>query len=332
MSARPNLLFVLSIDTEEEFDWDGPFPQGDFGVNNAAKLADFQSFCGAEGIRPSYFIDHAMAASPATAQALRGAVDTGACEIAAHLHPWANPPFYGETSEFESHVVNLPIERTEAKLDELLHCLYSSFGVYPNAFRTGRWGINGEILRLLHRKGFRIDSSMYPFYKNPYFNCESTPLAPYWPNFDQPMAHGSQRDLLEFPVTVGYNHANYPIMHGIYKIASAPKLERLRLVGALWQLRLIRKLYLSPEVSTGQEMCPLVDFAIANNLPTLHMFLHSSSLISSGNGLMPAGDPMQEIMENIRTLLEYAQSRAELQFCTISEAATLISHRQQLAA
>lgn len=333
MSLRkPDLLFLLSVDTEEEFDWEGPFPEGEFAVTNAAQLPGFQSFCEEQGIRPSYFVDYAMAACEGTARALRPAVDAGRCEIAAHLHPWANPPFYGATGEFESHVVNLPIEQTEAKLDRLLAQLGDSFGARPNAFRTGRWGINAAIFELLRAKGFGIDSSMYPFYRNEYFDCERTPLAPYWPDFRQPMAHGRQRDVLEFPVTVGYNHASYPAMHRLYQAISAPGLDRLRLVGAFWHLRLVRKLYLSPEVTSGEDMKPLVDFAIANELPALHMYLHSSSLISRGNGLLAGPDPMAEVLANISTLLTHARERANLTFCTISEAATLLTHRSALAA
>ncbi|MHA7816378.1 MAG: polysaccharide deacetylase family protein [Pseudohaliea sp.] len=329
---RPDLVFVLSMDTEEEWDWSGPFPQRDFSVANADRLPAFQAFCDGLGIRPTYFVDYAMADDPAASAQLRPIIDSGRCEVGAHLHPWANPPYYGETGEYESHVVNLPLAQTEAKLEALLERLRGAFGVVPNAFRTGRWGINGEILELLRRKGFGIDSSMYPFFRNAYFDCEQTHLQPYWPDFDEPVRPGRQRDLLEFPVTVGFNGTDPARMLARYKAVSRPALERLRLVGLSWHTRFVRKLYLSPEVTSGRDMRPLVDFALANDNPMLHMYLHSSSLIDHGTGLIEAPGAMDIIQRNIEELLAYAGTRANLTFCTLSEAALLIDHRVGVAA
>lgn len=328
----PELLFVLSMDTEEEWDWSGAFPQRDFSVSNASKVPAFQAFCDTRGIRPSYFVDYAVADDPVAAAALRPLVETGRCEVGAHLHPWANPPYFGETAEFESHVVNLPLAQTEAKLDALIQRLRDSLGVVPNAFRTGRWGVNGEILELLRRRGFSIDSSMYPLFKNEYFDCERTPLTPYWPDFEHPMKSGRQRDMLEFPVTVGFNRRNHHAMLPLYQAISHPGVERLRLVGAFWQSRLLRKLYLSPEVMSGEDMCPLVDVALGNEQPVLHMFLHSSSLIDHSAGMMSTANAFEQLTRNIEEVVDYAAQKARLKFCTISEATALLGKQLQAAA
>ena len=166
MDNRQDILFLLSIDTEEEWDWSGEFPERDFSVSNISRLDELQSFCEGLGIRPTYFTDYAVADNPASKEVLQTISAKGTCEIGAHLHPWANPPYYGKTGEKESHVVNLPIDQVEKKLDALVELLNSSFGVMPNSFRTGRWGLNGDVLRLLEKKGLLIDSSMHPFYKN----------------------------------------------------------------------------------------------------------------------------------------------------------------------
>jgi hypothetical protein len=328
----PELLFVLSMDTEEEWDWSGPFPQRDFAVSNASKVPAFQAFCDARGIRPSYFVDYAIADDPVAAAALRPLVESGRCEVGAHLHPWANPPYFGVTGEFESHVVNLPLAQTEAKLDALIQRLRDALGVVPNAFRTGRWGVNGEILELLRRRGITIDSSMYPLFKNEFFDCERTPLMPYWPDFEHPMQHGRQRDVLEFPVTVGFNRSNQRAMLPLYRAISHPGIEKLRLVGAFWQSRLLRKLYLSPEVMSGDNMCPLVDVALTNEQPVLHMFLHSSSLIDNSAGMLSTDNAFEQLTTNIDTVIDYAAQKANLKFCTISEAAALLDQQVQAAA
>ncbi len=54
---KQDVLFVLTIDTEEEWQWDEEFPQHNCSVGNVEKLPAFQTFCESLGIRPTYFVD-----------------------------------------------------------------------------------------------------------------------------------------------------------------------------------------------------------------------------------------------------------------------------------
>jgi hypothetical protein len=322
-----DVIFLLSVDTEEEWDWSSEFPEKDFSVSNVAKIKPFQIFCQQLGIRPTYFTDYAVAEKPEAAAILREIVENNTAEIGAHLHPWCNPPYFGKTGEKESHVVNLPIDHVEQKLDALIELLNRQFGVMPNAFRTGRWGINGDVLSLLEKKGVEIDSSMYPFFKNEYFDCEQTTLTPYWPDFSEPTNGGAQRNLLEIPVTVGFNWKHHHFMRRLYNIISHHALYHLHLVSFFWHTHLLRKLYLSPEVTSGKDMRPLVNFALDNQHPVIHMYLHSSSLIDGATGFMKQKNAFDLICNNIRQVVEQIQERANIRFCTISEAAVLLRHR-----
>jgi hypothetical protein len=326
---KPDILFILSVDTEEEWDWSGEFPQDHFSVNNLGRIPQFQDFCHAHGIRPTYFVDYAAASSEKYADFLRDTASQGGCELGAHLHPWSNPPYFGYTSEKESHVVNLPIEQVEQKLDELIRLFHEKFAMRPVSFRTGRWGINSDVIELLIRKGFNIDSSMYPFYRNEFFNCDHVYPKPFWPRLNDPHQSGIQRDLLEIPVTVGFNRKNFALMDKLHNALEKPGLLPLRMIGLLWKARLMRKLYLSPEVLSGEEMTPLVDTIIANNFPVMHMYFHSSSLIEGTTGFMKKENAIGQICDNIVALLDYAKSKANIQFCTISEAACLLKNRAQ---
>ncbi len=325
---KPDMIFVLSVDTEEEWDWSGDFPEKDFSVDNVQKLPFLQSFCETLNIRPTYFVDYAVAQNPDSANVLKSFADNNRSEIGAHLHPWCNPPYFGKTGERESHVINLPISQIEQKLDELILILKQQFNIVPKSFRTGRWGINDQVLRLIAEKGFTIDSSMYPFYRNDYFSCEEAELEPYWPDYNKPIKRGSQRNIIEFPVTVGFNRTNYSKMLKIYNTISSPWLEPLRLIGILWQTRLLRKLYLSPEVTSGKDMKPLVDFAINNHHPVIHMYMHSSSLTNRAAGYKEGKNTFDIICNNICQLVEYANKKSNLKFCTISEAVSILKQRE----
>jgi len=240
---KPDLLFVLSVDTEEEWDWSGPLPEKKFSTTNVRQVPAFQEFCQGLGIRPTYFVDYAVAENEEAKTYLKPYSDNHLCEIGAHLHPWCNPPYFGPTGEKESHVVNLPAEQVEAKLDQLIEKLQQTFGIYPGAFRTGRWGINRMIFELLEKKGIHIDSSMYPFYHNDFFDCRGTSLNTYYPNYSIPNEHGTQRNIIEFPVTVGFNWPKYRLLQKIYDFINKPALNRFRLIGLFWHTKLLRKLY-----------------------------------------------------------------------------------------
>ena len=116
---KQDVLFILSVDTEEEWQWDDEFPQNNCSVKNVEKLPEFQQFCESLGIRPTYFVDYAVANDQHGSAVLKGFAEKRVAEIGAHLHPWCNPPYFGKTTEAESHVINLPFEQVEQKLDAL---------------------------------------------------------------------------------------------------------------------------------------------------------------------------------------------------------------------
>lgn len=235
------VLFILSIDTEEEWDWSAPFPQQDFNVSNVARLADLQRLCDEIGIRPTYFVDYAVADNQAAVEVLKSFVANNSCEIGAHLHPWCNPPFFGYVGEQESHVVNLPIKQVEEKLMALIQRLTQQFGTVPRSFRTGRWGIDGKVMRLLVKHGFEIDSSVYPFYQNSFYSCQGAPNLPYRPSLDNPLQTDPHGKIFELPVTAGFNHKNFALCERIYRAISHPSINWSHLVGVAWRTRLLRK-------------------------------------------------------------------------------------------
>ncbi|MCU7555370.1 polysaccharide deacetylase family protein [Alteromonas sp. ASW11-19] len=325
--TQPPLLFVLSIDTEEEWDWEQGFPESDFALDNIKQLPGLQALFAELGVRPTYFVDYAVADDSQAVHTLRPYVEEKLCEIGAHLHPWANPPFYGATGEKESHVVNLPSSQVEAKLKALIDKLREQFGTTPRSFRTGRWGINGEVLQLLTQYGIDVDSSVYPFYRTDYFDCSDAPLLPYWPDSQTPTVAGAQRAIYEIPVTVGFNRADFSKSNAIYKQLSHPAAKLLRPVGVAWHTRLLRQLYLCPELTTSDDMIALCQRALENDYPVLHMFMHSSSLVDNGNSLVAQKNAFETITTAIRRVVDFVSEQRAVRFCTISEAGHLLKQR-----
>lgn len=323
-SGRSNtnkLLFVLSVDTEEEFDWSGAFPQGECCVDNIKLLPEFHQFCQQLGVRPTYLVDYPVAASPDSAAILRQILATADAEIGAHLHPWCTPPIEGANSERESHVINLPEPLIRQKLDVLIRAIQDNVGVKPQVFRTGRWGIDGKVLKVLIDYGFKVDSSVYPYYENQYFSCMDACDTPYWPDLQQPNVPGVQRDIFELPITSGFNRPNFSMWGKMHSAISAPWLSGLRLVGLAWHTQMLRKLFLSPELSTAEDMISLVKASMASGKPVIHMFLHSSTLLEGMGEYNHHNVGRHDLYARIRSVVEFLQGAADVEFCTITEAA-----------
>jgi hypothetical protein len=326
MSPKGNkkpIIFVLSIDTEEEWDWTGPFPQQVADVQNIDKLPAFNSVCENLGIRPTYFVDYAVADNKSAVEKMLTFTTKGNCEIGAHLHPWCNPPYFGEVGEAESHVVNLPVEQVSQKLDALMTCLETGFGVKPKSFRTGRWGIDKNVMELLVKSGITADSSVYPFYENEYFSCRGASTLPYWPDLNNPLQKGSQNTLYELPVTVGFNRTNFELANQIHTAFAKPPLSWTRFNGLAWHANLLRKTYLCPELSLTQDMLNLCDTVINKGYHVLHMYMHSSSLLLNQKGLLGCEHtPFDFISDALTKVVTQLKSDYDIEFCTISEAAS----------
>jgi len=314
------VYFVLSVDTEEEWNWDDSFPEQDFSVSNVFEIPAFQAFCQELGIKPTYLVDYAVANNQECANILRG-ISNEHHEIGAHLHPWANPPFYSKTTEFSSHVINLPIEQVATKLSKLVTVIEENIGVSPRSFRTGRWGINGEVLQLLEKYNFAVDSSIYPLYRNDYFSCESAPSCHYWPSIENTnKSKTGEHNILEIPVTSGFNRTNYTIAQKLHKLLEKRPFTWLKANGFLWHTLLLRKLYLSPELCSSEDMSRLINNNIKKGDTFFHMYLHSSSLIANVTGLSNEQNARENICKRIAEVIETLSSKTEIEFLTLSQA------------
>ena len=117
--ARFGQRFLLTVDTEEEFDWGAPIDRHKHRIEAVPALRKFQQFCEGFGVVPVYLVDFPIAVSQGAGDALREAVQAGRAEIGVQLHPWVNPPHDEEITEFNSFAGNLPRELERAKFRRL---------------------------------------------------------------------------------------------------------------------------------------------------------------------------------------------------------------------
>lgn len=326
MPKAKRILFVLSIDTEEEWDWSGDFPQSDCSLSNIGEIPRFQEFCDQHGVHTTYLIDYAVAADQDSSAVIRRVARQDNVEVGAHLHPWCNPPFYGPTYERESHVVNLPISHVESKLINLDQVIRQNVGVKATCFRTGRWGINSHIMKLLVKHGYKVDSSVYPYYSNQFFSCHGSPNTPYWADLEAPLEKTWEKQLFEFPVTAGFNRKNFELWDRMHRIASTKPISFLRIIGVLWRTELLRKIYFSPELSRLDDMLSLAETSIQRGANTLHMYLHSPSLKAGCSPFVKTDRDVSELYSRMDILFKTLKSKYDLEFCTLSAASKIIQN------
>ena len=318
-ARNDEVLFVLSVDTEEEWDWSGKFPENNFSVANTGKIPRFQEFCNKLGVKPTYFVDHAIASDQASVEYLKDPLSKGQCEIASHLHPWCTPPFEEKVNPVNSHIVNLPISLVREKIKNITNKIQEQFAVSPMSFRSGRWGINGAILEILADHNYGIDSSVFPYYKDAYFSYEDALETPFWPDFSMCTRSGAQRQIFEIPVTSGFNRKNFSLWHAMHSTLSNGPWNKLRLISMLWHSRLLRKLQLSPELASSSQMVALVKACLQKGHKVIHMFFHSSSLLPGGSPYVSNEQDLEMFYQSIKEVVDYLTDNVNLQFCTLTE-------------
>ena len=63
MPAGPPIL-IVAVDTESEFDWNGPFLRTQTSVRNVRNQSMAQEIYDRFGVRPIYLVDYAVATQP----------------------------------------------------------------------------------------------------------------------------------------------------------------------------------------------------------------------------------------------------------------------------
>lgn len=262
--------FVVTVDTEEEFDWSAPLDRTSHGVETVPALATFQRFCEEFGVVPVYLIDYPVAVSPALPAALGDAAHAGRCEIGLQLHPWVNPPHREALTPANSFAGNLPPELEREKLAQLQAAVERSLGQAPVAYRAGRYGTGPNTAAILREAGIGIDTSVrsrFDYSDGSGPNYRAHPLAPYW--------IGEPGGLLELPLTTVFWGPLRRQGDWLY-----PRLWRVpRLRGALSRAGLLERIPLTPEGVTADEALRGIDIALDDGLPVLVLSFHSPSLV-----------------------------------------------------
>ncbi|EKV32749.1 Glycosyltransferase [Caenispirillum salinarum AK4] len=293
--GHPPVLAVI-VDTEEEFDWTRPLSRANRGVTAIAGVEPaHEAVFDPLGLRPDYVIDYPVAADPAAMALFRRLQDEGRASIGAHLHPWVNPPETEAVTPANSYPGNLPRALEEAKLRVLTDVIAQGLGRRPTLYKAGRYGAGPNTAALLEAEGYEIDASVVPHVS---FAADGGPdfrrlgLAPSW--------FGTQRRLLELPLTSGFCGFGRRLGPGLYGPVTSPIGRRLKAQGILSRLGVMERIRLTPEGSTTEEMQRLIRALLADGHRIFTLTFHSPSLVPGHTPYVRDGDDLAVFLAAIR--------------------------------
>lgn len=314
---KKKTYFIVTVDTEEEWDWAGSFPVPPFSLQNLKRIPKFQEFCERMGIVPTYFLDYPVLHNEECVTFLKSSFEKGQCDLGAHLHPWATPPLEEQVCNENSYLQNLPVKLFRNKLELLTGLFEEKFAVHPFSFRSGRWGMAGHILQQLADIGYLVDSSIRPYYDDMQCSYFSTEVAPFWPDFTTISEHGKQRKILEFPVSSGFSRANFELFDPLYRVLAKYPLRALRLNGILWRLRVVRKIYITPEGHSGKDIISCIKSNLARGNNVINLFFHSSDLMPGNTSYVKDANDEREFYNTLKEIVDYLAAKCDVEFCSI---------------
>lgn len=300
---------LLTVDTEEEFDWNAPFRADGYGLDHVKAISGFQEFCEGLDVSPVYLVDWPIATDPLAREIIGDAVRRGTAEVGVQLHPWVNPPHDEEVTTYNSFAGNLPHELEAEKFRRLRDAIEEGFGAKPLIYRAGRYGLGPRTAGLLKECGLFVDSSVrarYDYSRGHGADYSRHPVKPYWID--------KERELLELPLTTAF--------WGMLRQQGAqlfPLTEKLpRLGGLLAKTGMLERIGLTPEGVSLEEALRACDIAIDDGLPVLVLSFHSPSLAVGHTPYVRTEADLDALYDWLRGVHSYLRAR-EVRPTTVAE-------------
>ena len=175
---------------------------------------------------------------------------------------------------------------------------------------SGGFGYSSDVARNLDLLGYKVDTSVTPFVDwsrehGPDFTDFSP--RPFRFSSDDAFRECADGSLLEVPATVGFLQRDFARSNAILKAVTRTPLRNLKITGMLYHLRMVNKVWLSPEQSTSAAMIALAKNMIGNGYGVLNMMLHSPSLKAGHTPFTRTWDDEKRLFRRLREFLAFVR-------------------------
>ncbi len=321
--APRTVQLVVSIDVEED-NW---LPsREDVRCENARALPAHHGFLRSLGLRPTYFVNHAVATDPDGRGVLAELAGESDAEIGAHLHPWNTPPLRESWLPRHTMLHNLDAALQREKLEVVRDALERATGRPPRVFRAGRFGLGRSTVRPLLEAGFEVDSSVTPD-----VSWESTDEGPaFWGAPRDPYRIAGDEDparpvrggaLWEVPLSTGFTRAPFAWRaRWLRRLGGAGSVgERVAWLGSA--LRVLRPVLGAIEIASVEDLLAMCHHLVASGAQVIHVFWHSPSLIPGCTPFTRSAAEVEAMHDDIRRFVEGVSRMATVAPATVGEVA-----------
>lgn len=313
-------LFAMTVDTEEEWDWEAGWPTGTPSVENVRQLPRFQALCSRHGVATTYFANWAVIDNPESRRTLLDLAGHEGVEIGMHLHPWSTPPFDGRgpVRSRETFLHNLEPGLIRGKL-ERVYDGFRHLGLTPTSFRGGRYSSGAVCQEFLRDAGFLADASVVP-----YTTWREDGAPDYRERGPEPVRlpprHEGDRAFWEIPVTSGFTRRPARLWNRLFRAAEGAWLRKLRLVGIADRLNLVRRYRLGLD-APDEKVFSTLRLLERCRPPFICFVIHSSTLIPGGNPYTRTASDAERLFALLERLCGALARCAGFRPATVSEIA-----------
>jgi hypothetical protein len=314
-------LFTMTIDTEEEWDWDTGWPTRDLSLKNIRRLPKLQELCSRHNVATTYYANQAVFDDPEARRILLDVACQEHVEIGMHIHPWNTTPFDRDhpVNVRDTFVHNLSAEVVIPKLESVYQRFVDS-GLRPTSFRGGRYSCGHLVQEYLRNKGFLADASIVPY------TTWKDEGAPDHRNRDIypvrfPPRRDGDRPFWEIPLTLGFTWRPFRFWQRAFDLVENTSLSKLHLIGIAERIGLVRRVWLNFEQPLGRKMLPFLWKLRRMGLPCISLTVHSSSLMAGKNSLIRTLDDENRLFAYMDQVFGTLAGWPEFQPATVTEVA-----------
>jgi hypothetical protein len=318
--------FIISIDTEGDNQWDHG---RSLTVENIKFVPRFQILCEKYGVKPTYLVTSEVCEDAFAKEIFTEYSLNKKAEIGTHLHSWTTPPFqdkdgYRYNDPNHAFATELPGELLSEKIKNLTFQIEDAFGVRPLSFRSGRFGFDETLARILSDNSYLVDSSVTPYTNWSHHKgipgglggsdfLNSTPYPSKY-NF----VNGS---LIEIPVTI--LPTRFPLNRNKtiagYYFRNVDKNILLKVLRKL--VFNIQPLWLRPHPNMDMDLFnELLDEAVKIRLPYIVMMFHSSELMPGCSIYRKDSDAIEKLYDLLEQFFVLLHNK-NIYSVTLTEAA-----------
>jgi len=329
----PILLITIDVECDKGPQWEVHYPM-EFrsvmdGIPNRL-MPLFREY----GIRPTLLLSPEVIRSDECCRLLERLPD---CELGVHLHgEFIEPDEVPSPRRTDTPQLMYPPEIEYQKLANLTSLFEARFGYRPRSFRAGRFGLSRHTLRFLAELGYRVDSSVTPFWTH-YFeargicNYWGAPIQPYFPDQRDPRKPG-KFPVLESPVTIIHPQlVRWPrwLLRRIHSRSQWHKKILRILPGGPSN----RPLWLRPWYSRPEEMIQVVntvaELSPPNGTVVLNMMYHSMEVIAGASPYPQTEEEVQYHLQAQECLFNYLHQHYQVTSVGLSDLHNIFSDRNR---